>query len=121
MVSSILQLDVTYRLNKNGITIEFAVKVLLLNKIWTTRIIGEHVSTGYSNTNVDQESLFFQKRRPLIRNTELGILRCYSQLEEPSNYSARILYVDSLNIKAFPLRIAYEVQSHTMIEAQFNF
>ena len=54
-----------HRLNGNGTTIEFAVEGLLLNKIWTYRIVGTYVSTSYSNTDVDQESLFLQKKRAL--------------------------------------------------------
>ena len=84
-------------------------------------MVSKHVSTGYSNTDVNQESLFLWKKCTLTRSAESGIFRCYSQLEEPSNYSARIVYVDSLNIKASPLkilRIACEVQNHPMIEAQ---
>ena len=57
MVSSVLRLDVT-----GGTTIEFAVEALLLNKIWTTRMVCKHVSTGYSSTDVVQESLLLQKK-----------------------------------------------------------
>ena len=90
MVSSVLWLDVMHRLNGNGTTIEHAVEVLLLNKIWTTRMICEHVSTGYSSTDVVQESLFLRIKHALTRSAESGIIRCYSQLEEPSNYFASI-------------------------------
>ena len=82
--------------------IEFAVKALSLNKIWTTRMDCKHISIGYSNTDVNQESLFLQKKRG---STESGTFRCYRRLEEPSNYSARIVYVDSLIVKASPLKI----------------
>ena len=64
-------------------------------------MVGKHVSAGYSNSDVDQESLFSRKKRALMRSTESGIFHCYSQLEVPSNYSARIVCVDLLNIKAF--------------------
>ena len=69
-----------HRLNKNGTTIEFALEALLLNKIWTTRMVSKHISVGYSNTNIDQESLLLQKKCTLTRSVELDILRSYSQL-----------------------------------------
>ena len=62
----------------------------------------KHISIGYSNTDVNQESLFLQKNR---ESTESGTFRCYRRLEEPSNHSARIVYVDSLIVKASPLKI----------------
>ena len=37
-------------------------------------------STGYSSTDVLQESLFLQKKCAPTRSTESGIFRCYSQL-----------------------------------------
>ena len=75
------------RLNGNGTTIEFTVEVLVLNKIWTTRMVCKHVSTGYSSTDVVQESMFLQKNA-LQREAlnPAGIFRCYR-----------------LNVKAFPL------------------
>ena len=63
-----------HRLNKNGTTIEFAVKVLLLNKIWTTRMVGKHVSTGYSNTVVDQECLFLWEKHPLTHSQVYSVV-----------------------------------------------
>ena len=68
-----------------------------------------------------KKACFLWKKCTLTQSAESGIFCCYSQLEEPSNYSARIAYVDLLNIKASPLkilRIACEVQNHPMIEAQ---
>ena len=82
MVSSVLRLyGYTSQVEReHGTTIEFAVKALLLNKIWTTRMVCKHVSTGYSSTNVVQESLFLQKKRAPTRSAESGIFRCYSLL-----------------------------------------
>ena len=65
-----------------------------------------------------KKACFFLEKRALTRSTESGI---FNQLEEPSNYSPRIVYVGSLNIKASflkILKIACEIQIHAMIEAQ---
>ena len=43
-------------------------------------MVCKHVSTGYSNTDVVQESLFLQKQHTPAQNAESGIFRCYSQL-----------------------------------------
>ena len=58
MVSSFLRLD---EVEWEGTTIEFAVEALFLNKIWTTRMVCKHVSTGYSSTDVVQGSQFLRK------------------------------------------------------------
>ena len=60
-------------LNGNGTTIEFATETLSLSKIWTTIMVCKHVSTGYSCTDVVQESLFLQKKRAPTRSAESGI------------------------------------------------
>ena len=44
------------------------------------RMVCKHVSTGYSSTDVVQESLFLQKKCAPIRSGESGIFCCYSQL-----------------------------------------
>ena len=43
-------------------------------------MVCKHVSTGYSSTDVVQESLLLQKKRASTRNAESGILHCYSLL-----------------------------------------
>ena len=60
-----------HRLNGNGTTIEFA-----FSKQDIDHQNGLHVSTGYSSTNVLQESLFLQKKRALTQSAESGIFHC---------------------------------------------
>ena len=43
-------------------------------------MVCKHVSTGYSSTDVVQESLFLQKQHTQTQSAESGIFRCYSQL-----------------------------------------
>ena len=43
-------------------------------------MVYKHVSTGYSSTDVIQDSLFLQKKCAPTQSTESGIFRCYSQL-----------------------------------------
>ena len=57
MVSSVLQLNVT-GLKGNGTTIELAVEALLLNKIWTTRMVCKHVSTALMSL---KKACFYRK------------------------------------------------------------
>ena len=61
-------------------------------------MVCKHAYTGYSSTDVDQESLFLQKKCALMQNAESGIFCCYSQLEEASNYFASIV---SINIPIY--------------------
>ena len=70
-----------HRLNGSVTTIEFAVEVLLLNKIWTTSMVWKHVSTGYSSTNVLEESLFLQKKRAPTQSAESGTFHCYRRAQ----------------------------------------
>ena len=69
----------------------------------------DHQNGLYKHVILTQMSIkkayFLQKKCALTQNAESGIFRCYSQLAEPSNYSARIVYIDLLNIKATPLKI----------------
>ena len=55
-------------------------RFLRFGHIWTTRIVCKHVSTGYSSTDVVQESLFLQEKRAPTQSAESGVFRCYSQL-----------------------------------------
>ena len=48
-------------------------KALLLNKIWTTSAVCKHVATGYSSTDVVQESLFLQKKTAYCKTRSSGI------------------------------------------------
>ena len=43
-------------------------------------MVCEHASTGYSSTDVVEESLFLQEKRAPTRSIESGIFRCNSQL-----------------------------------------
>ena len=53
-------------------------------------MVCKHVSTGYSSTDVVQESPFSQKKRAPTRSAESGIFRCYSQLRRAQYLFASI-------------------------------
>ena len=76
-------------------------------RIWTTRMDFNCISTGYSNTDVYQESLFIQKKysdmKCCIRSDD--ILFLLQTRRVPSTYSASIIYLYvSPNLNNFPLK-----------------
>ena len=83
-----------------------------------TKCVCKHVFTGNSNTDVDQDSLFLPKNCVLTRSAESDIFCHYSQLEEPSNYSASIVCIDIAKCKSLFFKIACKAQHYAIIKAQ---
>ena len=80
-------------MNGNGTTIEFAEEALLLKKIWITRMVCNHISTGYSSTDVIEESLFLKKKRAPTQSAESGIFCCYSQLRRAHAVTILLVFI----------------------------
>ena len=58
-------------------------------------MVCKHVSTGYSSTDVVQESLFLQKKRAPTQSAESGIFRCYRKLRKFRGVINFVVFADT--------------------------